>query len=436
MLFFFASNLVYFALTFLRPFYLNPEISLYPYFVSHHLLPYSNIIDQHFPLIFFGPLNLSQIGITQPHQSLFLYLAILFFTNLFAYFTLKRRQLSHQKIIYLCFLCFSLFLGSSNFWIENFLLLFLCLSAFLFTYKHSLAQFLAALSLSLIIGVKPTLTPFILLFLLYFSSKKLLSFFTLLIFPLIELLWLLNYHLLESFYQLFLFNFHYYSPLASKLPSLRQISFLGFFGLPLIILLFSTISPLNLLLLLITASAAAFPRFELNHLLPLSIIFLFPFISSAKKHFPKLLLLILFLNFLLLVYKAYPFQPQNYHQSPQLTQLKSNLPQFITKSSTLFVLGGPDSLYQLTNTLPPDNFYLPSLPWYYANPDWQDRQIRALKNNPTTPVILNPQASVDGVSLLDYASPVVTYIYQNYTQVAIINHYQIYLNQHQIIAKQ
>ncbi len=80
----------------------------------------------------------------------------------------------------------------------------------------------------------------------------------------------------------------------------------------------------------------------------------------------------------------------------------------------MYLFGGPDQLYFLTNTLPPGGFYLPSLPWYHANQDWVDRQIAALENHPQALVVINRESRVGDQDLLNYSRRLGQYIHTYY----------------------
>src|SRR5688572_28228100 len=62
-------------------FFLSPEITLYPYLTTKGLIPYQQLIDQHFPLLFFGPLNLAQFGVTSPSSALYLFIVLILLTD-------------------------------------------------------------------------------------------------------------------------------------------------------------------------------------------------------------------------------------------------------------------------------------------------------------------------------------------------------------------
>lgn len=414
-------------LLFSGTFFLYPEITLYPYFVSKGLLPYTQIIDQHFPLIFFGPINLSQLGITTPGTGLILFLTLTILTDLFVFNWLNRQNLTFIKkfTIFSVFIALQLLLGNRSFWLENFTLFFLCLALWLTSIKHNQPHlkrnlFLAGISLGMVLGSRPTLLPLLLLFLL-FSANRIPLLVGMLLIPALELLWLLTNDLLSPFLTMMIFNSAIYAPLATKLPTFRELIILSLAIFPLIHPITTLSGFLIGFIFILSASATAYPRFELLHLLPLAFVWL---ILSPKKtltryHFLWLLLFV----FYFLTQKDFSL-PKNFFYPPSLYTKAASLESLI--KADLYVFGGPDQLYQLTNTLTPDNLYLPSLPWYHAVPAWSLAQQTALRKTPAATITVNSESRVGDATLLNYAHGVYRYIENNYTPVSNLDSLTVY----------
>ncbi len=402
-------------------FFVSPEISLYPYFVSKGLLPYIHIIDQHFPLLFFGPLNLSQISINSPSSVLILFIAIIGLTDLGFLLNLVRttKNLLSRFFLFWLFVNSQIILAGYHLWIESFALLFIVWSIYYLNSSGTIKRGIGAVLLSLVIGLRPTLSPLILAVLYLQNFITPLSLLILSIVPSLELFWLVKNHLLEDFLITLDFNTSYYLPLASKLPSFREIllTFVVFLHL------FLNRPSIKIIILFLFASAAAYPRFELYHLLP--VVGLLSLILESKTNL-KLLAFLFLITSLLVVYLRRPFQPTNFYYSTSLDQIATQIQVINSTRHSIYFFGGPDQLYQLTNTLPPSNLYLPSLPWYLANEQYVKKQIKALQSDRSALVAINRESQLNGISLLDYGQPIWQFIQQNYIFIDQIGPLSLY----------
>ncbi len=54
--------LIHIFITFKLIFFPYPELFIYPYLTNHGLLPYKQILDQHFPGLMFLPINFNNLG--------------------------------------------------------------------------------------------------------------------------------------------------------------------------------------------------------------------------------------------------------------------------------------------------------------------------------------------------------------------------------------
>ena len=78
----------------------------------------------------------------------------------------------------------------------------------------------------------------------------------------------------------------------------------------------------------------------------------------------------------------------------------------------IFLLGTQPHLYFLTRTLPPGNFFAYQLPWYL--PLTTNRTLFTLADDPPRLVIYDRSAVVDGLSITEYAAPLIKYIEKYY----------------------
>ncbi len=400
-------------------FFLSPEISLYPYLFTKGLVPYQQLIDQHFPLLFFGPINLAQIGVTSPTKTLILFSVVLLLIDLGFFLSIKKQKQIARITLLIVFVNLQIVLGGFHLWIETFTLLFLVWAFFFLSLKRKGLIFISGLLFGFVIGLRPTLAPFVILLLLPYSQNWKTLLPSLFFIPLLEIGWLFKNQLFDQFLSITQFNATYYLELATRYPTPKELVL----SFVVIIITFTLSSSIRTLLLVILASFAAYPRFELYHLLPILVVFTIA--SSKTKKTVKFLLPIIFVTTILAFYIRRPLIPHNFFYPSSLYQTAKQLQQEYP-SSHYYFFGGPDQLYQLTNTLPTGNLYLPSLPWYFKNPEFVKQQVKALVDDPDSLVIVNQASELNGQSLLDYGQPVWRYIDSNYIQIGKIESLLIY----------
>lgn len=399
---------------------LSPEISLYPYLISRGLIPYQNLIDQHFPLLFFGPFHLGQLGVTTPQASLILFFVILLLTNLFAFLKLKKNLL-----FFILFIVFQLVLRVQTFWVESFILFFLVIYFYFNDLKSNIFSLIAALSLSFIFGLRPTLLIFCLFLILVNSRQKLIHFIALPLIFLLEIIWLLKNQLFLVFLEIQGFNVNFYAKYGVLDPTIKEIVLITSIFFILAIIAFSNKKIFKVGILSLCLLVLVYPRFGLPHLLPLSALILF--VAPTKTHpWLKKITIFWIIFALISIRRQFTAPLDNYYYPPKLYTQASYLATHYEPNTNYYFFGGPDQLYQLTNTTPIGGYYLPSLPWYFKNPVFVEDQISALSNHPQSLVVVNRASSLAGVSLLDYGQPIWNYIDQNYQKIDQVDNLEIY----------
>lgn len=410
--------LLHLAWVFAGTYFLNPEITLYPYFVSKGLTPYVTLIDQHFPQLLFGSLNLSLLGITMPSAAPYLFAALIVIADLSVAFLLYRHS-SPRRDLLLLFVLLFITLDGRSLWLETFALSFTALSLALFSASNPYLRHLGLLVLSFTVGIKPQLLLLSILLSAQFAFPP-VAWLLLLFFPALQFLYLHFSGLWPAFLNLLEFNARYYAPLAAKLPTLRQLLLVSLVSLPPLPLIKK---PILYLLAIASVLVLSYPRFEILHLQLLSLVIVFFLLRHSRKF--AVLILPAYLFILLLVSARYlSVSPRNFYYPPSLYSQAQDLASL--KPSSIYILGGPDQLYQLTSLLPPGNLYLPSLPWYHADSRFVSRQLTALKDHPEALVSVNTAASVDGRPLAEYASVALDFVKTNYVQIGRIGDLDIY----------
>jgi hypothetical protein len=113
----------------------------------------------------------------------------------------------------------------------------------------------------------------------------------------------------------------------------------------------------------------------------------------------------------------------NYFYPPEIYQVAERLRQI--EGREIYLYAASDLLYPLSNKLPPNGYYLPSLPWYLNYQPFQEKLLRVLDNS--RPLILvDPYFSVDNQKLIDSTPAIIKFIDDKYLPVEKIGHYVLY----------
>lgn len=362
-------------------YFLSPEFILYPYLFSKGMLPYLHILDQHSPFLFFGPLSLPVVISTNPNFLMMTWIVIIFLINLSVLNLQKKDAVKTSFLLFSSWIVFS----GRTLWTDTFLILFILLYLIL-------SSFIGGILLAFIILLKPTYLIIALALFFFHRPKKIKLFLPGFFSPLlITFYFLYHQHLFNQFYYyLFTFNKDFYLPLASKLPTTKESFVLALFFLPFLPLLKPKQILLSLFLII-----PAIPRFEMSHLWPLSIIMVA--LSSSSKN--RLLPLFILLPFTISLIGLLRHPIGNFYYQPQTIQIAQKINTL--PGSPLLVIGASELLYPLTNRLPPNLTYLPMLPWYIADKTSLSRITANLITSPSTIVVVDRQASLSGVKIID-----------------------------------
>lgn len=408
-------------------FFLSPELTLYPFLTHNGFLPYKEIIDQHFPVILFGPISLPAVLTTNPLPLLALFLLIIALTDYFFYYGLIRFKSAHRQLPLIAFVSVSFYFQVNFFWLETFICFFLSLIIFFSKSDHDFSKLTLGFLLALTILVKPTIIPGI-IFLLFFLRPKINRHFIvgLLLPPLIIALYLIKLDIYREFYQLaFEFNRQHYLFGGLQYPNARQLIEVIIFSTPFVFLTFKKAK--TLLLASLFFSFLAYPRFEPFHLLPCFFLLTFS-LSTVKlsnirlKFFTLLLLLLILLNTIKLIRHNYGNFYLN-EQTITVSQYVKNL-----SGNSVYVFAGNDLIYPLSGKIPPSYFYLPSLPWYLEVPEYQQELILALSQSPQTPLLVNKKVKIDNIEIVRNDNYLIKFIKENYLQLDTVGEYDVYVS--------
>ena len=405
-------------------YFLSPEFSVYPFLASRGFLPYVNLLDQHFPALLFGPISLPSFLTTNPQPLLVLFLLITALTDLFFFFSLRRRRVAEPQLWLIIWVVASYWFSGNSLWLETFISFLLAVILFIGQSRRPLVTFASGCLFGLIALTKPTLLPALVFLFLYLELTPGPVFLAGLLSPVfVTGLYLLKLDLLPSFLYLTLsFNRQFYALLAAKAPTLRQFGEMTVFFVPSFILFLKKKQFLSFTIILLSL-ILVYPRFEFVHLQPALLLTLFclaPMIVLKKR----LLLPAAALVLAFAVAKNYRHRYGNFYLDAETVKLAGYLK---TKPEiSLYVFGGNDLLYPLSNRIPPGFTYLPSLPWYWRDASLSQKMVTALSDSFTTTVVVRNKAFLDGANIQASAGLIGQFIKDNYRPLETIGSYQIY----------
>lgn len=416
--------LLHLIVIFLGGYFLSPEFTLYPYLVSRGFLPYANIIDQHFPSLIFGPLSFPSWLTGNPFPLSIIFGALTATTDLFIFLSLVRK--GNQKPLFwlLSWVVISYWFSGNTLWLESFITLYLAIIFFLGRNDKPDRSLLLGFFFALILLVKPTFFPLLVLLFIYRKLVLDCYFLTGFFLPLLLTgLFLGRSGIVADFFDLTIrFNRQFYAQYATKLPTPRQIIETAVIFTPAVYLLLSRKKLLPILIIL-GAVIAAFPRFEYIHLQPallLLLLFSASELNLAISFFVPICLVLL----VFFVYRNLRHNFGNFYLDKVTLRTAAVLRS--RPGHTLYAIGGNDLLYVLSNRIPPGYTFLPGLPWYWKDEFLAKKMIRALADSPQTLILIKNNATLDGVNIQKSTGLIGRYIKENYQSVETIESYQVY----------
>lgn len=407
----------------IKGYFLSVEFSLYPYLVSAELLPYKDIVDQHFPSLFFGSFSLPFTLVNSPEKLLLILLGINLATTILMTATLKKLKVPDYQIWTLSFSLLLVYFSANTLWIETFICFFLATAFYLNTTVSATAGITAGVLISQIVLMRPTLAIFILGYFIFLVKSKIPMLVGGIVGMAVSTYYLISHNLVGDFYNIaIIFNRDVYANLQSPPPPLRQILSVTFLA---VVFATFTISKRNFVSapLGLSTIALIFPRFGLEHLQVFGLVFVYLLaqlkLSKAITNLVFAICLLVGLQSWLSVYKGVY---GNYFYSQDTVSAAKQIA--VLEDKNIYLFGASDLIYHLAEKLPPNNYYLPSLPWYLNYDPFKTQLINSLKS--TNTVIVDPEFSVDGQKLISTAQSVYTYIKMNYYLAGKINNLEVY----------
>lgn len=414
--------LIQVVLFFSKGYFLSLEFTLYPYLSSHGFLPYKNIVDQHFPSLFFGPFSLPLLSSTSPKPLTFLFLTILFLTNFFVYSYLKKIEVRRPLLWLVVYILSSFYFSGNVLWVETFVTFFLSVYLYFGLFSKKWIDFLIGIMLFQILLMRPTILPAIVVLVLAtrFSMSLVAGG---ILSGLITWVYLLSNGLWYDFWQsAIIFNREIYSSQAQIMPTAGQSvlvlaiflssfvfgynskKYLWFISLPLLLVL-------------------AYPRFGYEHLQPFILVSIICHTFRQKKNY-FLPLILIFIFTALNLYSIYRHTYGNYFYQPTIIKLADVIRNSDYKY--LYLFGASDLIYPLSGKIPPQKTYIPSLPWYLHYPKYKESLLASIKSKETL-IVVDTKFGVDNVKLVDSCSDIYSHIKTNFTLIKSVDNYEFYV---------
>ncbi len=417
-----------------------PELFIYPYLTNHGLLPYSQILDQHFPGLMFLPLNLNNLGMTTPEIARAWSIIIVMIIQIMLFFISSEILKSKTKALFvnMLFLIWHPFFEGWVLWIDNFLPLLL-LPAFYFLYRGKQGDqgkrdnkwfFISGLLLGLSVVFKQTMIPLSLFTLIYIflTTRNLRTVMTFLLGGFIPVsLMLIHLFSIGVFWHFWywtvIFNLTTYAQSGTKAPpSTGYVSRVVFvFGGSLLALLNWKKGVVPLLFIFIAGSLiGAFERADFVHLQPS-----LPFVVLAtvyglgrlgrlgKWGFMGVYGLVA-VWWVIIFYKGH-LGNRVIAFDPNTWELAVKIRNYTSPRERIFVFGAEPHLYQMSDTLPAGDVFIFQFPWFFKVAE--GRILEGIIQDKPNIIVSDRTVIIEGQKMIEFGKDIDQYINQNYQKI-------------------
>lgn len=427
-------------------FFPYPEFFIYPYLTNHGLLPYQQILDQHFPGLMFLPINFDNLGMNDEIAARVWLVLVVTLTQILIFWVSRKILKNDSKalLVNLLYLIWQPFFEGWVLWIDTFLPLFL-LPAFYLTYKilnsdksNFKLPFLLGLFLGIGVVFKQVLIPLSGMIFLYIiwqkKDLKIIKFFLLgfLAPVLLMLYYLYSIGVLADFwYWTVIFNLTTFARFGRKIPFLSGIVRVDFVTIFSGLVLFSQRKKIAILLMIfiIGSLLAIYARFDFIHFQPS-----LPFILIAtvagfsaiwKQKWAKLILacyLLVVVWWLFIFYKGHlSTQVKFFDQDTKLIAAK--IKQNTHPGEHIFIFGTVPHLYQMSQTLPAGDVFIFQFPWFMMVTE--ERLLDGIKKDKPEIIVADRTVEIEGNKITNFAKKLDKYILENYQNFDMVGTTQI-----------
>lgn len=435
----FLSKLIFFP---------YPELFIYPYLTKIGLVPYKDILDQHFPGLMFFPINLATLGIDTPNEMRLLQYLLVVVCHLLIFLVAKSLKLNKLVILpNILYLIWQPYLEGYVLWIDSFVAPIL-LAAFYFAQQFEKnKQKNNLVVVGILLGVstlfKQVAIPFIItyLFYLWFKYKKIVFVEYLILGLALPAAYLIFFVYRNNIFQDFVywtysFNVGIFAEMGRKFITFTEIvKIFPIFLMPLIGILAYLLKgrrkelvELNLLLLFFLGSLIfVYARFDYVHLQPALPFAILLSVSLANIiNFKRKLLIVTFLVISLfitvreyggLIGDKVMFYGEN---ETNISEIVTN---YTDPGEVIFAFGTLPHIYQMTNTIPPGKVFVFQFPWFMLKAE--DRIFEGIQSEPPKVIVRDKNSSVSDINLVSYMKKIDSYIDKYYHTVQKIGEVEI-----------
>lgn len=425
--------LVHAIILFKLIFFPYPELFIYPYLTEQGLLPYKQIIDQHFPGLMFLPINLNNLGMTDEYIARWWLVGLVVFTQILLFLISSKIFNDFRKaiLVNIFYLIWQSFFEGWVLWIDSFLSLFY-LPAFYFCYQF-LAKFrkrdlmLCGLFLSISLLFKQVAIPLaILVFILFFYFRPNLQTIVYFLIGFLPIpLLMVGYFYFKGIFGDFwfwtvTFNLTTFAKYGRKLPFLTGIIRVCGVYSPILLLNLCKDRKLVICLLVFIAGSltTAFARFDFVHFQPS-----LPFIAIASSavlfkvwEIPGYRLLaigyfLMTIFWLSIFYKGH-IGEKVFFFDENTKLISSKIRQYVKIKEEIFLFGPVPHLYQMSNTIPAGKIFVFQFPWFIM--ETEDRFIEALRVHPPNLIVRDRSVIIEDQPIIEYAKRLDDYVEKNY----------------------
>lgn len=417
-------------------FFPYPELFIYPYLTEQGLLPYKQIMDQHFPGMMFFPVNFATLGMTNEIIARYWSFGVVVIIHILIYIVGSKLFKNKTKALLsnVVFLVWQPYFEGWVLWIDSFLPILL-LSALYFTLslweQDKRRNFiLAGLLFGIGIVFKQVVIPLaviigIMIFIRYKSLKK-LTWYLVGLFPppVLMVIYFYNLGVFRDFwYWTVTFNLTVFAEGGRKLPSVSGIGkVLAVFGISIFSLLSKTKYQVILTLIFLLGSlASAYARFDFVHFQPalpfVCLLTIFALEWLLKGTTRKILVGFYVIGTILLLITFYRGHvgEKVFFFDTETKSIANKIMQITEPSERIFIFGSIPHLYQMSGTLPSGDVFVHQFSWFLevAEGDILD----GIKKDKPELIVADRSVHVDGQYIVDYASQINEYLLENYHTV-------------------
>lgn len=415
-----------------------PEFFIYPYLTNQGLLPYSQILDQHFPGLMFLPINLGNLGMNSPEVARIWSIGIVIITQILLFFISKKifKSSKVSLIVSTAYLIWQPFFEGWVFWIDSFLPLIL-LPAFFLLSRNKL--FLTGLMLGIVVVFKQVMIPLFLLALIYLiwkrkNIKEVILFVLGFIVPIAGML--LYFYLIgvlgDFWYWTVQFNLTTYAQSGRGVaPTMAHLSRVALvFGAAFIVLIRAKEREGQLLLLFLIGTLFGLStRFDFVHfqpVLPFAILSTMYGIQKISKYkiikIGILLYLAVAVWWLITFYRGHVSEKIFFFDNPTY-ELADRIMLYTKPGEKIFVFGAAPHLYQMTKTLPAGDIFVFQFPWFFKVAE--GRILEGIKKDQPNIVVVDRTVKIEEQSITQFGGNINQYINENYEKIDMVGQTEI-----------